>query len=151
MDLIRDVVRYVELKLELVGLKLKGEMLEILASGIGALLLSFIVLLITVMASVGLAFWIGETTGALHQGFLIVAGAYMLVAVVILANKVELNRWLLSWLVDVFRDRLRIDELQKELKASEEPDESRRKLAERHHQPVEETDSGHREENREQP
>lgn len=137
MEWLRDLIQYLELKYEYLRLRTKQEAIEVVASSIAALALAFIGLLVVLLASIGAAFWIGELTGQLHSGFFAVAVFYTLIVIVGVMNKEELNRWLLRALVRALRDRLRLDEIQQELKASENH-ESRRKLTERNDQHAEE-------------
>ncbi len=150
MEWLRDLIQYLELKYEYLRLRTKQEALEIVASSVAALMLGFIGLLIVLLASLGVAFWIGELTGRLHSGFFAVALFYVLIVVLGVLNKDELNRWLLRLLVRAFRDRLRLDEIRHNLNATQ-ADESRRKLAERNDQLTENPNRGGRTEDRPQP
>jgi hypothetical protein len=120
MEWLRDLIQYLELKYEYFRLRTKQEILEIAASVVSTLVLGLVVLLIVLLVSLGLAFWIGELTGRLHSGFFAVALIYVLVAVLGIMNRSEINRWLMRQLVRAFSDHLQLDKIRNHLNATPE-------------------------------
>jgi fatty acid desaturase len=82
-SLLESAKEYSRTSLELIKLNVIDKVAEILSSAIP---LSVVIILFSsflLFLSVGLAFWLGDLTGKIFYGFFIVAGFYILLAVII--------------------------------------------------------------------
>ncbi len=81
---------YIQTNLQLIKLKATDKVATIvsnLAAQIAVVFLGFFFLL---MLNIGIAFWIGEAIGKTHYGFMIVAGFYLLMTIILSIFKNEL-------------------------------------------------------------
>lgn len=79
------VEQYVTTTVELYKLKALQKVAETAASIITSVLLAICGLLFLFFVSLGLAVYLGEVMGRMHYGFMIVAGIYLLVAIIVYA------------------------------------------------------------------
>jgi fatty acid desaturase len=82
-SLLESAKKYGETSLELIRLKIIDKVTDAISSAIP---LSVVIVLITtflLFLSIGIAFWLGDLTGKVFYGFFIVAGFYILLALII--------------------------------------------------------------------
>jgi uncharacterized membrane protein YqjE len=102
--LVSNLTGYVETKLELLKLELK----ENLASGIGTaityLILSFVFAMVLLFISLGVAIVLDDTLGR-FVGFAIVAGFYLIIGLILFANREALNKKFTRLLSETFNKK----------------------------------------------
>lgn len=79
-----NIKRYAETRIDLFKLKLVDKLSSGIAAMISGALVAVMLLSVLFFASVSLAFYLGDLQGSLAQGFLLVAGIYLLVLILIL-------------------------------------------------------------------
>jgi hypothetical protein len=77
---------------ETAKLKLADKTSRLLANLVTAFVVVVLVLFFTVFASISLAIVLGDLTGRFHWGFLIIAGLYLLIALLVWVTKEKLLR-----------------------------------------------------------
>jgi hypothetical protein len=89
-SLFREAGDYLEIRLELIKLKAVDKFSTFLSSLISAFAVIIFFIVFFFMFNIGLAFWLGDLTGKMYYGFLIVAGFYLLVGLIFyfLRNKI---------------------------------------------------------------
>ena len=95
--------QYAESTFELIKLKAvkKGSEVASVVAAYAVVIAS--ILLFVIIANIGLALWLGELTGKLYYGFFIVAGFYVLVALIIhFGHKVLVQRPVSNMVVKKF-------------------------------------------------
>ena len=73
---------YFETRLDLLKLKSVDKSSDVASSLIGGLTIILIISFAIIIASIGLALWIGERAGKSYYGFFIVAGFYIFIALI---------------------------------------------------------------------
>jgi fatty acid desaturase len=82
-SLLESAKDYSRTSLELIKLKVIDKVADSLSSAIPLSVVIILSALFLLFLSVGLAFWFGDLTGRIFYGFFIVAGIYILLAVII--------------------------------------------------------------------
>ncbi len=82
-SLLESAKEYSKTSLELIRLKLIDKVADSLSSAIPLSVVIILLASFLLFLSVGLAFWLGDLTGGIFYGFFIVAGFYILLAVII--------------------------------------------------------------------
>lgn len=90
-DLAKEAGVYLEAKTELWKLKAADKTTEALSTVASQLILVIVAIMILFALSIGVALWIGAWIGKNYIGFFIVAGFYLLIGLLIYANR---NTWL---------------------------------------------------------
>jgi uncharacterized membrane protein YqjE len=90
-SLISNLTGYVETKVELVKVEVKRDVAEGLGKTITYLLLAFVVAMVLMFLSLGVAIVLADAMGG-FPGFGLVALFYLLVAIVIFVNREKLSR-----------------------------------------------------------
>lgn len=80
-DIFDKVQDYVGIQVEIVKLKSIGHISKAGSRLITGLIIGIFFTLFFLILSFGVAFWIGESMGHLYQGFLIVAGFYLILTI----------------------------------------------------------------------
>ena len=91
-DLLNHIRDYVNNRVDTMKLNMADKTSRLIANIVATTALVVVLLLFTVFASISLALVLGEWTGKLHWGFLIIAGIYLLVAFLIWRGKEKLLR-----------------------------------------------------------
>ena len=84
-DLFEKAEAYAKTNVELFKLRAADKLSEIVASLVSRIILILFFSLFFLMVNIGLAIWLGESTGHMYYGFFIVAGLYLIIALVIYA------------------------------------------------------------------
>ncbi|NEW84722.1 MAG: hypothetical protein GZ094_20465 [Mariniphaga sp.] len=74
---------YAKTNLILFKLKAIDQSADVLSTIVSKIAVIIVVLLIILLSSIGLSLWIGELIGKVYYGFFIVAGFYILVALIL--------------------------------------------------------------------
>jgi hypothetical protein len=82
---------YLETRIELLRLQTINATSEITSSVVSRLVLVLIIGLITLILNTGIAIWLGDLLGKMYYGFFIVAGFYIIVALLLYAFK---DKWI---------------------------------------------------------
>lgn len=106
-DMISDIAKeagvYFEAKTELWKLKAADKTTEALSSIASQLILVIVAVMILFAFNIGVALWLGEWLGKPYIGFFIVAGFYLLVGLLIYANR---SSWLKSPMYNAIINKL---------------------------------------------
>lgn len=86
-DLAKEAGLYIEAKTELFKLKAADKTTEALSSIGSQLILAVIAIMTLFVLNIGLGILIGTWIGIMYVGFFIVAGFYLLLGVIVYANK----------------------------------------------------------------
>jgi hypothetical protein len=89
--LINKTGEYLETKLELTKLKAINTSSDVLSTMVYWIVKILIIFLFIGFVSVGLAIWIGQTFGEYYYGFIIVGGFYLIVLLLIYAQR---KKWI---------------------------------------------------------
>lgn len=100
------VEQYVLTTVELYKLKTLQKLAETATSIVTSLIMAIFGLLFLLFVSIGLAIYLGEITGRMYYGFLIVAGIYLLFAVVLYSIRTTFLKDKVSTYVvrEIFKD-----------------------------------------------
>ena len=90
-DLIEKAESYARTSLELTKYKTVNKSAEIFSSLAVKLTIILFMVIVSLLANIGLALWIGEMLGEEYYGFFIVAGFYLLLALLFLIFR---NSWI---------------------------------------------------------
>ena len=83
---------YAETRGDLFRLKVIKKTAEVGSSIISKIVVAFFFSTFLVMLNFGLAFWLGDMLGANYYGFFAVAGFYLLIGVIVYANRTKILR-----------------------------------------------------------
>ncbi|MBX3256973.1 MAG: hypothetical protein KF862_22740 [Chitinophagaceae bacterium] len=86
-ELVQDTGKYIEAKTELWKLKVADKTTEVASSIASQVILAVIALLVIISVNTGVALVVGKWLGELYYGFFIVAGFYILLGLIIYANR----------------------------------------------------------------
>ena len=89
--LFQKAENYGKTTVELLKLKAINKSADVVSSIASVVVISIVVLMLLLCLSVGVALWIGEKMVKLYFGFFIVAGVYLLIAILI---SVYRNKWI---------------------------------------------------------
>ena len=98
-ELAGNVKEYVNIQVELVKLSVADKSSAIMAEAALFIAIALIGLLFSLAVTMALGYWLAYLTGSNAIGFLIVAGIYLLKAILIIANRKK-------WILDPIRDRI---------------------------------------------
>lgn len=84
-DLFEKAEEYVKTNIQLIKLKATDKVAEIVGSLVTQIAIVVLGFFFLLMVSIGIAFWLGTLFGQTHYGFLIVAGFYALLAILVYA------------------------------------------------------------------
>lgn len=99
-DLFYKTRDYVNTRIDLFKLKAINKTSSVFSITVATLFLIGISLIVLLFLSAGLAFYLGEILGAVHYGFFIVAGIYILIGLfVFLFRKAILKTPFSNWLI----------------------------------------------------
>ena len=90
-SLIGNLTGYVETKIELIKVEVKQDIAEGLGKAIGYLLIAFVFAMAVLFGSLGVAIVLASKLGD-FTGYGVVAGFYLLVGIVLLANRNALTK-----------------------------------------------------------
>ena len=82
-NLVSQAGDYLNTRLELLKLKTVDKTSEIISSVVSKLALILFFVIFTLILSMGAAFWIGDILGKTYYGFLIIAGFYLVVGIIL--------------------------------------------------------------------
>lgn len=91
-ELVHDTGKYIEAKTELWKLKVADKTTEVASSVVSQLMIAVIALLVIISVNTGVALMLGKWLGELYYGFFIVAGFYILLGIIIYANRTVLMK-----------------------------------------------------------
>ena len=89
--LFKDLKDYVSLRLQITQLKYSSKTSLVTSSVLTYMLISMVVFFFVLVLTIGIALWIGNVLGEWYLGFLIMAGIYLLIGLVIFTFR---NRWI---------------------------------------------------------
>ena len=89
--LFKDLKDYVSLRLQITQLKYSSKTSLVTSSVLTYMLISMVVFFFVLVLTIGIALWIGNLLGEWYLGFLIMAGIYLLIGLVIFTFR---NRWI---------------------------------------------------------
>ncbi|HRN73497.1 MAG TPA: phage holin family protein [Ginsengibacter sp.] len=99
-DLYQSVRDYTETQVELLKLKSVQKSAQLFSAGIVALILSILGLLVLILISIGLSFYLGKVLGSYHLGFFLTGAIYVILALIIFVFRKKLLQSSLSnWLI----------------------------------------------------
>ena len=81
---------YAETRGDLFRLKAIKKTSEVGSSLISNVIIGFLFSTFLIMFNIGIAFWLGDIFGATHYGFFALAGFYLIVGIIIYANRKKL-------------------------------------------------------------
>lgn len=84
-DLFEKAEEYVKTNVQLAKLKATDKMADIVGSLIAKTALIILVFFFLMMINIGIAFWLGSVMGQTHYGFMVVAGFYLILAILVIA------------------------------------------------------------------
>lgn len=96
-EVIEDLKEYINTSVDLYKLKTTEKGVEIASDAIIHLFIGVFAVLTLIFGSFAIAYGIGESTGKIYLGFLIVAAFYALIAIIILFSK---DKWLKGTLIN---------------------------------------------------
>lgn len=82
-DLFEKAEEYVKTNIEIAKLKATDKVAEIVSSLIAQIAVVVLGFFFLLMINIGIAFWLGNVMGATHYGFMVVAGFYALLVLVL--------------------------------------------------------------------
>lgn len=91
-DLVKHIREYIDVRLNSAKLSVAEKTSLVVSNIIAGILVLSVFLFVIVFAGIALAYALAEWTGRLYAGFLIVAGLYFLLAVIIWISKDRLLR-----------------------------------------------------------
>lgn len=98
----RDVIKYVELKLDMYRLDFIKDFSTIISTLITAAVSMLLGIVLLVFLLFALAFFLGDLIGAYHWGFLIVSGIFLLIAItLIIARKIFFTNPIINFLINM--------------------------------------------------
>jgi len=89
--LFKEFKDYVSLRLQITQLKYSSKTSLVTSSVLTYMLISMIVFFFVLVLTIGIALWMGNLLGEWYLGFLIMAGIYLLIGLVIFTFR---NRWI---------------------------------------------------------
>lgn len=101
-NLFESVSGYVESKLELFKMEIREEVASLVARILVALLIGLCFLLFLILASVGLAYYLGTLVG-MTGGIMIVAGFYLLILALVIAFREQVSEGINNMVVGMVR------------------------------------------------
>lgn len=103
--LIDNVSKYVETRVELLKIEVKEDLARLLAKVFLMMILTLFFILFVVLASMGLAWYLGALVKSMVGGYLMVSGMYLLLALISLIFRKEINRLLEKQLLALARQK----------------------------------------------
>ncbi|MEP6701192.1 MAG: hypothetical protein ABJA85_07745 [Bacteroidota bacterium] len=82
-DLFEKAEAYAKINIELFKLKTADKMAVVVASTVSRIVIFLFFTIFFLMLNIGVAIWLGEILGHTYYGFFIVAGLYLLIAIII--------------------------------------------------------------------
>ena len=82
-DLFEKAEEYVKTNIELAKLKIIDKVADVVGAIVTQLAIVLVIFFFFLMINMGIAFWLGTIMGSTHAGFLVVAGFYFLVGILI--------------------------------------------------------------------
>ncbi len=86
-DLFEKAEEYVKTNIEIAKLKATDKVAEIVSSLIAQIAVVVLAFFFLLMINIGIAFWLGMIMGATHYGFMVVAGFYALLVLLLVLFK----------------------------------------------------------------
>lgn len=84
-DLFEKAEEYVKTNIELAKLKITDKVADVVGAVVTQIALVLVVFFFFLMINMGIAFWLGTVMGNTHTGFIVVAGFYFLIGLVLFA------------------------------------------------------------------
>ena len=89
-ELFEKAEGYVKTNIELAKLKAADKLAEIVSSLVPQAAIVILAFFFFLLINFGIAFWLGNSLGATHLGFMIVSGFYLLLTIIVLIFKNEM-------------------------------------------------------------
>ncbi|MBK6482610.1 MAG: hypothetical protein IPG01_05630 [Chitinophagaceae bacterium] len=89
--LLKELKDYISLRLQITQLKYSSKTSLVTSSVLTYMLISMVVFFFVLVLTIGIALWMGNLLGEWYLGFLIMAGIYLLIGLVIFTFR---NRWI---------------------------------------------------------
>lgn len=99
-DILANLTGYIEAKFDLIKLETRQQVLKIGVSLGLAVLVFFLAFLTILCLTIAAGLWLGMLMNSFIQGFLILAGFYILLAVLAWANRASITRLFSANLLD---------------------------------------------------
>jgi hypothetical protein len=90
-ELFKEFKDYVSLRIEITQLKYSSKTSLVTSSVLTYMLISMVIFFFVLVLTIGIALWMGNQLGEWYLGFLIMAGIYLLIGIVIFTFR---NRWI---------------------------------------------------------
>lgn len=105
-QIFHHVENYISTTIELYKLKAYQKVAQIATTVITSVLMGFFGVLFLIFVSIGLAVYLGEVMGRMHYGFMIVAGIYLVLAIIVyaLSKKVLKDKFNTMIVRKIFKD-----------------------------------------------
>ena len=87
----KELKDYISLRLQITQLKYSSKTSLVTSSVLTYMLISMVVFFFVLVLTIGIALWMGNLLGEWYLGFLIMAGIYLLIGLVIFTFR---NRWI---------------------------------------------------------
>ncbi|HUR30402.1 MAG TPA: phage holin family protein [Saprospiraceae bacterium] len=84
-DLFEKAEAYFKTNIELAKLKLTDKVADVVGALVTQIAIILVIFFFFLMINMGIAFWLGTIVGTTHVGFIIVAGFYLLVCLLLFA------------------------------------------------------------------
>jgi len=104
-EIIRDIIEYIELRFEFWKTKAQRDALTTATYIAVRLTIVLILTMFALMLNLSVAFLVGDWLGKIYLGFLVVAGFYLLVGMVLIYYREALSKYLFN---KIFQSRLEI-------------------------------------------
>ena len=98
-SLFEKTTDYLEKRIELVKLQAVHKAADVASTFLSRVIIATIVLLMVLVLNTGVAIWLGELLGEMYYGFFVLAGFYLLLAIVLYACR-------RTWLKRPFSDMI---------------------------------------------
>jgi len=82
---------FVETRIQLAKLQAVSKLTDVASSMLSRVVVALIIILMVIILNTGIAIWLGEIFGKMYYGFFCVAGFYLLLIIILSANR---GKWL---------------------------------------------------------
>lgn len=105
--LIENLKDYVEIRYQIALLNMQDRMTDVVSSLVVGIVVVLLSTLVLVFVSIAVAIWLGSVINSLFLGFLCIAGFYLLLAILILANR---DKWIKIPLINLLIKKINANE-----------------------------------------
>lgn len=107
-QIFRHVENYISTSVELYKLKAYQKVAQITTTVLTSVLIGLFCMLFLIFVSIGLALYLGEVMGRMHYGFMIVAGIYLVLSIIVYALSKKVLKDKINTMIvrKIFKDSL---------------------------------------------